>query len=172
MCDRVLGAPTARGKRWSKPDRRMLLETAAVMIRVLLDRCDPSRKPTWIEFAAHNLACALTDLKRHWAAGAIATVDEGLGLKRPAKWHRAATQRRARYRWLAAYEVGWRLKRGAKTPQVFHDIYESAVFPVDVSASQIEKWYYEIKKPTRRNKAKHRAISQRIRPIPEKTRRE
>lgn len=119
---------------------------AAILLQVLSDPSHPRRDDAQLHKDALELARWMDELLGAWEDGQIRHIDEGLDLQRPPRWNQAASQRRASYRVRAAHLVRQALRNGSKTPNVFREVYESGQLPENVSASQIEKWYYECKK--------------------------
>jgi hypothetical protein len=131
---------------WREFGEKYPLDYAAILLRVLSNPTHPQRDNRDIADDARELARWLREIVPAWEEGQILHLEEALALARPPRWKRTAAQRRAQYRVRAAHLVRAAISKGAKTPDVFREVYESGALPDTVSASQIEKWYYECKR--------------------------
>lgn len=109
-------------------------------------RADPSREQQFLFQTVTALQAALENSFDSWRSGYYLHLEEAFGLKRPKGWHRAAVLKKAKHADEAVNLVRKALFEGAKTPGVFQDVFESGKLPENISASQIQKWYYEAKR--------------------------
>jgi hypothetical protein len=123
-----------------KPDRALLLETAAHLICSLVSSRNRRLWPDRLLPMTKRLSEELDLIRGKWERGDCRTVDELLGWKRPKKWDQAAAQRRAKYGKTIYSAVEAEMHRGAKTPDVFEILANSHRFPM--SSSQLQKLYY------------------------------
>jgi hypothetical protein len=122
------------------------LRVAGELLWELYIRVDPDRSQHHLRALVTSLQAGLDNVIDGWKYGHYLHLEEAFGLSRPRGWHRAAVQKKAEHSYEATRLVREALARGAKTPDVFQEVYESGKLPENISASQIQKWYYEAKR--------------------------
>lgn len=159
--DARMGANRGNNEDWLAVIREVLWE--------LYTRIDPERRQHHLYGVITSLQAGLENAIDLWKDGHYLHLEEAFGLKRPRGWHRAAVRRKVEHSYEAISLVRQAMAEGAKTPDVFQQVYESGKLPEYISASQIQKWYYEAKRqypelfPARSQKKK-RIPEKKIRP--------